>query len=122
MKRIGPVAYQLNLPDKLNGVHNIFHVSNLKKYLFDETYVLPLDEIQVDEQLRFIKETVESMDRTVKQLKHSRIPIFKVRWNSKREPEYTLEREDNRMLNYPHLFKKPSTNIESTKFYLQNSI
>ncbi|KAD4180246.1 hypothetical protein E3N88_28837 [Mikania micrantha] len=91
LKRIGPVAYQLNLPTELDGVHNVFHVSNLKKCLSDETLIVPLDEIQVDEQLRFVEEPVEIMDREVKQLKQSKIPIVKVRWNSKRGPEFTWE-------------------------------
>ncbi|KAD5508003.1 hypothetical protein E3N88_15706 [Mikania micrantha] len=94
LKRIGPVAYQLNLPVELDGVHNVFHVSNLKKCLSDETLVIPLEEIQVDEHVRFIEEPVEIMDREVKQLKESRIPIVRVRWNSKRGPEFTWERED----------------------------
>ncbi|KAD4180326.1 hypothetical protein E3N88_28917 [Mikania micrantha] len=106
LKRIGPVAYQLNLPAELDGVHNVFHVSNLKKCLPDKTLVVPLDEIQVDEQLRFVEEPVEIMDREVKQLKQSKIPIVKVRWNSKRGPEFTWEREDQMMRKYPHLFKQ----------------
>ncbi|KAI3731639.1 hypothetical protein L1987_62828 [Smallanthus sonchifolius] len=92
-KRIGPVAYQLNLPDTLNGVHNVFHVSNLTKCLSDETLVVPLEELEIDEQLRFIEEPVEIMDREVKTLKLSKIPIVRVRWNSKRGPEFTWERE-----------------------------
>nr|GEY72574.1 hypothetical protein [Tanacetum cinerariifolium] len=77
-KRIGPVAYMLELPDKLHGIHNTFHVSNLKKCLADENLVIPLKEIRLDDKLHFIEEPVEIMDREVKQLKQSRIPIFKV--------------------------------------------
>ncbi|GJV31066.1 hypothetical protein Tco_1391466 [Tanacetum coccineum] len=104
IERIGPVAYKLELPDKLRGIHHTFHVSNLKKCLADENLVIPLEEIQLDDKLHFIEEPVEIMDREVKQLKQSRIPIVKVRWNSRRGPEYTWEREDFFKRNYPHLF------------------
>ncbi|KAD2392809.1 hypothetical protein E3N88_39786 [Mikania micrantha] len=89
VKRIGQVTYQLNLPTKLDGVHNVFHLSNRKKCLSDETLVIPLDEIQVDEQLRFVEEPVEIMNHKVKQLKQNRIPIVRFRWNSNRGPEFT---------------------------------
>ncbi|KAI3795823.1 hypothetical protein L1987_38483 [Smallanthus sonchifolius] len=112
VKRISPVAYQLNLPDTLNGVHNVFHVSNLKKCLSDETLVVPLEELEIDEQLRFIEEPVEIMDREVKTLKCSKIPIVRVRWNSKRGPEFTWEREDQMMKKYPHLFKQSTANTK----------
>ncbi|GJV82972.1 hypothetical protein Tco_1522870 [Tanacetum coccineum] len=72
----------------------MFHVSNLKKYLSDETLVIPLEELRVDDKLHFMKEPIEVMDREIKQLKRSRIPIIKVRWNFKRGPEFTWERED----------------------------
>nr|GEV30988.1 putative reverse transcriptase domain-containing protein [Tanacetum cinerariifolium] len=78
IKRIGPVAYKLKLHEKLRGIHNTFHVSNLKKCLEDENLVIPLEEIQLDDKLHFIKEPMEIMDREVKQLKQSRIPIVKV--------------------------------------------
>ncbi|KAD5802875.1 hypothetical protein E3N88_14235 [Mikania micrantha] len=106
--KVGPVAYQLKLPSELSGVHDTFHVSNLKKCLSDETLVIPLEEIQVDDQLHFIEEPVEIMDREVKRLKQSRIPIVKVRWNSRREPEFTWEREDQMKLKYPQRFDDPS--------------
>ncbi|GJR81683.1 putative reverse transcriptase domain-containing protein [Tanacetum coccineum] len=77
IERIGPVACKLELPDKLHGIHNTFHVSNLKKCLADENLVIPLEEIQLDDKLHFIEEPVEIMDREVKQLKKSRIPIVK---------------------------------------------
>nr|GFC26060.1 putative reverse transcriptase domain-containing protein [Tanacetum cinerariifolium] len=106
IERIGPVAYKLELPEKLYGIHNTFHVSNLKKCLADENLVIPLEEVQLDDKLHFIKEPVEIMDREVKQLKQSRIPIVNVRWNSRRGLEYTLEREDFFKRNYPHLFSR----------------
>ena len=103
-ERIGKVAYRLRLPDELSAVHDTFHVSNLKKCLADPTLQVPLDEISVDDKLNFVEEPVEILEREVKKLKRSRIPIVKVRWNSKRGPEFTWEREDQMRLKYPHLF------------------
>ncbi|GJX47963.1 putative reverse transcriptase domain-containing protein [Tanacetum coccineum] len=102
--RVGTVAYRLELPERLNRVHSTFHVSKLKKCMADEPLAIPLDEIQVDDKLNFIEEPVEIMDREVKRLKQSRIPIVKVRWNSRRGPEFTWEREDQMQKKYPHLF------------------
>ncbi|GJY65797.1 putative reverse transcriptase domain-containing protein [Tanacetum coccineum] len=79
IERIGPVAYRLELPQELSRVHNVFHICNLKKCLSNDTLVIPLEEIQFDDKLNFIEEPVEIMDREVKQLKRSRIPIIKVR-------------------------------------------
>ncbi|GJU34766.1 putative reverse transcriptase domain-containing protein [Tanacetum coccineum] len=104
LSRVGLVAYKLELPRELQGIHNTFHVSNLKKCLSDEDLIIPLDEVRIDEKLHFIEEPIEIMDREVKQLKQSRIPIVKVRWNSSRGPEYTWEREDQMWKKYPHLF------------------
>ncbi|GJZ70399.1 putative reverse transcriptase domain-containing protein, partial [Tanacetum coccineum] len=102
--KVGTVAYRLELPEKLSRVHSTFHVSKLKKCMADEPLAIPLDEIQVDDKLNFIEEPVEIMDREVKRLKQSHIPIVKVRWNSKRGPEFTWEREDQMQKKYPHLF------------------
>ncbi|GKE38344.1 putative reverse transcriptase domain-containing protein [Tanacetum coccineum] len=103
-KRISPVAYRLRLPEELNGVHDMFHVSNLKKFLADPTLHVPLEKIQVDAKLNFVEELVEILDREFKKLKRSRITIVKVRWNSKRGHEFTWEREDQMKLKYIHLF------------------
>ncbi|GJT39100.1 putative reverse transcriptase domain-containing protein [Tanacetum coccineum] len=92
--KVGTVAYQLELLEQLSRVHSNFHVSNLKKCFVDEPLAIPLDEIHIDDKLHFIEEPVEIMDREVKRLKQSRIPIVKVRWNSRRGPEFTWERED----------------------------
>ncbi|KAD4981983.1 hypothetical protein E3N88_18654 [Mikania micrantha] len=105
-QRISHVAYRLRLPDELSGVHDVFHVSNIKRCLADESLFIPLEEIQVDEQLHFVEELVELMDREVKRLKRSRIPIVKVRWNSKHGPEFTWEREDHMKTKYSHLFEE----------------
>ncbi|GJV74121.1 putative reverse transcriptase domain-containing protein [Tanacetum coccineum] len=94
LSRVGPEAYKLKLPRELQGVHNTFHDSNLKKCLSDEDLIIPLDEVRIDDKLHFIEEPIEIMDREVKQLKQSRIPIVKVRWNSSRGLEYTWEWED----------------------------
>ncbi|GJR37743.1 putative reverse transcriptase domain-containing protein [Tanacetum coccineum] len=89
IERVETVAYKLELPQQLSRVHNTFHVSNLKKCLSDESLVIPLEELCVDDKLHFVEEPVEVMDREIKQLKRSRIPIVKVRWNSKRGTEFT---------------------------------
>ncbi|GJR31821.1 putative reverse transcriptase domain-containing protein [Tanacetum coccineum] len=94
LAKVRTIAYRLELPEKLSRVYSTFHVSNLKKCLSDEPLAIPLDEIHVDDKLNFIEEPVEIMDREVKCLKQSLIPIVKVYWNSRRGPEYTWERED----------------------------
>ncbi|GJY33474.1 putative reverse transcriptase domain-containing protein [Tanacetum coccineum] len=104
LARVGPVAYTLELPEELKGIHSTFHVSNLKKCLAEGDIVVPMDEIQLDDKLHMIEEPVEVVDREVKRLKQSRIPIVKVRWNSQRGPEFTWEREDQIKKKYPHLF------------------
>ncbi|GJX74536.1 putative reverse transcriptase domain-containing protein [Tanacetum coccineum] len=80
-----------------------------KKCLADPTLQVPLDEIRVDDKLNFMKEPVEILEREFKKLKRSRIAIVKVRWNSKRGPEFTWEREDQMKLKYPHLFSDASS-------------
>ncbi|GJT17415.1 putative reverse transcriptase domain-containing protein [Tanacetum coccineum] len=82
VEKVGLVAYRLRLPKELNGVHDTFHVSNLKKCLADPTLQVPLDEIQVDAKLNFVEEPVEILEREFKKLKRSRIATVKVRWNS----------------------------------------
>nr|GEX48935.1 hypothetical protein [Tanacetum cinerariifolium] len=94
VKRIGPVAYRLRLPQELVGVHDTFHVSNLKKCLADVNLHVPLDEVKVDDKLHFVEEPIEILYRGVKKLKRRWIPVVKVCWNSRRGPDITWERED----------------------------
>ncbi|GJU16157.1 putative reverse transcriptase domain-containing protein [Tanacetum coccineum] len=81
LARVGLVAYTLELPEELKGFHSAFHVSNLKKCLSEGDIVVPIEEIQLNDKLHMIEEPVEVVDREVKRLKQSRIPIVKVRWN-----------------------------------------
>ncbi|XP_076920537.1 uncharacterized protein LOC143581703 [Bidens hawaiensis] len=102
--RIGPVAYRLKLPSELNGIHDVFHVSNLKKCLSDESRIVPVEDIRVDDKLRFFEELVKVMDWKIQKLRRNRIKLVKVRWNSRLGPEFTWERQDQMKRKYPHLF------------------
>ncbi|GKF25102.1 hypothetical protein Tco_0080996, partial [Tanacetum coccineum] len=141
LEKVGSIAYKLGLPQELSRVHNTFHVSNLKKCYADEPLdvlldglhfddklhfveepcyadeplAIPLDGLHFDDKLQFVEEPIEITDREVKQLKQSRIPLVKVRWNSRRGPELTWEREDQFRKKYPHLFTKttPSSSVAS---------
>ncbi|GJT66260.1 putative reverse transcriptase domain-containing protein [Tanacetum coccineum] len=79
IEKVSPVAYQLDLPEELNGVHDTFHMSNLKKCLANLTLQVPLDEIRVIAKLNFMEEPVEILERELKKLKRSRIAIVNVR-------------------------------------------
>ncbi|GJZ58844.1 hypothetical protein Tco_0614660 [Tanacetum coccineum] len=109
IKKVGLVAYMLDLLEELDGVHDTFHVSNLKKCLADPTLQIPLDEIRVDDKLNFVEEPMEIIEQEFKKLKRIRIDIVKVQWNSKRGPEFTWERKDQMKLKYPHLFSADSS-------------
>nr|GEU46265.1 putative reverse transcriptase domain-containing protein [Tanacetum cinerariifolium] len=78
LEKVGSISYKLKLPQELSMVHNTFHVSNLKKCYSDDPFVIPLDGHHVDDKLHFMEEPIEIMDREVKRLKRSRIPIVKV--------------------------------------------
>ncbi|GJW25688.1 putative reverse transcriptase domain-containing protein [Tanacetum coccineum] len=104
LARVGHVAYTLEFPEELKGIHNTFHVSNLKKCLAKGDIVVPMDEIQLEDKLYMIEEPVEVVDREVKRLTQSRILIVKVCWNSQRVPEFTWECKDQIKKKYHHLF------------------
>ncbi|GKB39516.1 hypothetical protein Tco_0884458 [Tanacetum coccineum] len=115
LTKVGTVHYQLELLEQLSKVHSTFHVLNLKRCLSDETLVIPLDEIQINDKLYFIKEPDKIKDREVIRMKQSRIPIVKVCWNSKRGHEFTWEHKDQMQKKYPHLFANsaPVTDVTS---------
>ncbi|GJU24910.1 putative reverse transcriptase domain-containing protein [Tanacetum coccineum] len=115
LAKVGKVAYRLELPQELSRVHHTFHVSNLKKCYADEPLVMSLEGIHVDDKLQFVEEPVEIMEREIKRLKQSQIPLVKVRWNSRRGPEFTWEREDSFKQKYPQLFTN-RTSSSTTRF------
>ena len=78
LQRIGQVAYRLQLPVNLGGMHDVFHVSRLKKYCPDPQHVLPTEEIELQEDLTFREEPVKILDRKVKMLRTKAIPMVKV--------------------------------------------
>ncbi|GKB45913.1 hypothetical protein Tco_0896666 [Tanacetum coccineum] len=100
--KVSNIEYKKKLKAKAKNTEKYYK----ERCLSDDTLVIPLEEIQLDDKLNFVEEPVEIMDREVKQLKRSRIPIVKVRWNAQRGPEYTWEREDQFKSKYPHLFAK----------------
>ncbi|GJW29776.1 putative reverse transcriptase domain-containing protein [Tanacetum coccineum] len=118
LAKVEIVAYRLELPGQLSRIHSTFYVSNLKKCFSDELLVITLDEIQIDDKLHFIEELVEIMDREVKHLKDSRILIVKVRWNSRRDPEFTWEREGQMLKKYPHIFANPASKSKALRTQL----
>ncbi|GJZ13877.1 putative reverse transcriptase domain-containing protein [Tanacetum coccineum] len=77
MLKVSPLAYKIELPKELSNVHSTFHISNLKKCLSDESHVIPNKKARLDDKLNFVEEPVEIIDREVKQLKQSCIPIIK---------------------------------------------
>nr|GEZ23516.1 putative reverse transcriptase domain-containing protein [Tanacetum cinerariifolium] len=115
LAKVETIAYRLELPKQLSRVYSTFHVSNMKKCLSDEPLAISLDEVYINDKLRFVEEPVEVIDHEVKRLKQSCIPIIKVRWNSRRGHEFTWEREDQFRKKYPQLFtaNAPSTNAAS---------
>ncbi|GKG06645.1 hypothetical protein Tco_0329614 [Tanacetum coccineum] len=94
----------------------------MKKCFSDKPLAIPLDEIQIDDKLHFIEEPAKIMDREVKCLKQSRIPIVKVSWNSRRGPEFTEEREDQMRKKYPHLFANPASTSKATTLALRTKL
>nr|GEW27238.1 hypothetical protein [Tanacetum cinerariifolium] len=88
----------------LSRVYSTFPILNLNKCMSDKPLAIPLDKIQVDDKLHFIEEPVEVMDREVKRLKQSHIPIVKISWNSRRGHKFTWECKDQMQKKYPHLF------------------
>jgi hypothetical protein len=105
LERIGKQAYRLELPEELAGIHDVFHVSYLRKCLsiYDET--VPLTEVKLDEKLRYVEEPEEILNERTVELRGKKIPLVLVKWKHHRGPNYTWERKDDVAAKYPHLFE-----------------
>ena len=108
LRRIGPVAYQMALPPLLSNIHDVFHVSQLKKYTPDPTHIIESDSIQMHEGLTYEALPMRIEDRRVKQLRGKDINLVKVIWSDV-TGDVTWELESKIREQYPHLF--PSKQI-----------
>ncbi|KAL0537248.1 hypothetical protein IC582_026223 [Cucumis melo] len=106
LERIGPVAYRLALPPSLSTVHDVFHVSMLRKYVSDPSHVVDYEPLEIDENLSYVEQPVEVLAREVKTLRNKQIPLVKVLWRNHRVEEATWEREEDMRSRYPELFEK----------------
>jgi hypothetical protein len=105
LERIGKVAYRLALPPSYAGVHNVFHVSMLKKYIFDPSHVIQHEEVEVQADATMIEKPIKIMDRKEQVLRNKVIPMVLVQWENHKGPEATWEREDVITRAYPELFE-----------------
>ncbi|KAL4025982.1 hypothetical protein IC575_014388 [Cucumis melo] len=106
LERIGPVVYRLALPPSLSTVHDVFHVSMLRKYVPDPSHVVDYEPLEIDENLSYVEQPVEVLAREMKTLRNKEIPLVKVLWRNHRVEEATWEREDDMRSRYPDLFEE----------------
>jgi hypothetical protein len=104
IERVGEVAYRLELPDELQGIHNTFHVSNLRKCLANVSLAVPLNDVHVDEKLTYVEEPEVILDRKIRKLRNKEIALVKVQWKYHKGQDATWESEDEMKAKYPHLF------------------
>ena len=108
---IGPVAYRLDLPEEFSRVHNVFHISMLRKYIPDSSHVLETPEIELRDDLSYEEQPVQNLGREEKELRNKTISLVKVLWRNHLVEETTWEREDQMWSQYPHLFHDIGTNF-----------
>ncbi|XP_071906161.1 uncharacterized protein [Coffea arabica] len=104
LQRIGKVAYRLELPASLSRIHDVFHVSLLKKYHPDPTHILPPEDVELDESLTYEERPIQILDRKVKDLRNKQIPLVKVLWKHHEVEEATWELEKDMQEKYLGLF------------------
>ena len=103
-RQVGKVAYELALPPHLQHVHNVFHVSILKKYNPDLKHVIEYSPIEIQSDLSYIEQPVEILDRREKALRNKTVSLVRVLWRNPMVEESTWELESEMLEKYPHLF------------------
>ena len=109
LERIGTVAYRSALPPELSKVHDVFHVSQLRRYISDPSHVIPTESVEVEPNLTFEERPVQILDRQEKILRRKVVPIVKVLWRSQKYEEATWETEESMRQKYPELFDRYET-------------
>ena len=115
--RIGPLAYRLALPQELSQLHDVFHMSMLRRYRSDPSHVVQTGEIDVSDNLSYVEEPVQILDRKQRQLRNRKIPMVKVLWKNHGIEEATWETKEYMRQHYPHLFPNSGKGISGTKFF-----
>jgi hypothetical protein len=105
---VGEVAYQLELPDHLADVHDVFHVSQLKKYLRVSEEQLPMEDLSVQDDLTYMEYPIKILDTFTRVTRSNVIKICKVQWSHHGEDEASWEREEELRVDFTHLFLSPS--------------
>ncbi|XP_074562535.1 uncharacterized protein LOC141819063 [Curcuma longa] len=104
LRRVGKVAYELELPQEMAAIHNVFHVSMLKKCIPNADKVIEPQAVQIQEDLSYESRPVQILDRDVKKLRNKEVPLVKVLWRNQQSEEITWEREEDMKRRYPELF------------------
>ena len=120
LERIGPMAYRLALPLELAKLHNVFHVSMLRRYRSDESHILPVQDVQVQANFSYDEEPKVILAREVKQLRNKKVPLVKVLWQHHGREEVTWELESTMRVQYPQLFS--SSNFEDEIYFKKGRI
>ncbi|KAI3790905.1 hypothetical protein L2E82_04324 [Cichorium intybus] len=102
--RVGKVAYRLELPEQLSQIHDTFHVSQLRKCITEESTIVPLEDIQLDERLNYVERPIAIIERKIKTLRNKTIGLVKVYWQHRKGSEWTWEPEEEMRRRYPELF------------------
>ena len=105
------MTYRLDLPEELSRVHNVFHISMLRKYIPDPSHVLEAPEIELRDDLSYEEQPAQILGREEKQLRNKTISLVKILWRNHLVEEATWEREDQIRSQYPYLFQDRSTNF-----------